>query len=157
MSKIIDNICKIRDILEIDVLQKRNYNKLVYQCSLFQSVFNEMHRHLARKASDYSYELDFTAQDLRELATSIRAVLKHWETLMSPEKNIKALKKEISDEGKLSLEDFTNSKIPIMAARRDNVQMLYELLNLCEFHSVFLYYLEYAANDKFAIENTERL
>jgi len=156
MSKIIDNICKLRDILEIEILKNHNYNKLIYQYGLFKSVFNEMHRHLARKSSDYSYELDFTAQDLRELAADIRAVLKHWETLMNPEKNIKALKKVI-EEGTLNLKEFTESKIPILRARRDNVQMLYELLNLCEFHSVFLYYLEYASNDEFAIKHTERV
>lgn len=156
MSKIIDNICKLRDILEIDVLKEHNYIKLNKQRKLFQSTFEDIHKHLSRKTKDYSYELDFTAQDLRELAASIRSVLKHWETLMSPEKNIKALKKLV-DDGKLNLEVFTNSKIPILAARRDNVQMMYELLNLCEFHSVFLYYLEYASNDRFAIEHTERL
>lgn len=156
MSKMIDNICKLRDILEFEILKDHKYEKLVYKLPLVRSVFNEMHRHLARKSTDYSYELDFTAQDLRELSASIRAVLKHWETLMNPEKNIKALKKQI-DNGTLCMEDFTNAKIPIMAARRDNVQMLYELLNLCEFHSVFLYYLEYASNDRFAIEHTERV
>ena len=151
MSKMIDNICKLRD-----ALTSKDYKRLVYLRPLFQSVFNEMHRHLVRKTEDYSYELDFTSQDLRELAQDIRSLLKRWETEMSPEKNIKALYKKVKDQ-KLDFSSFTESKIPILIARRDNVQMLYELLNLCEYHSVFLYYLEIASDDEFAIKCTERL
>lgn len=147
----IDNICKLRD-----ALTSKDYKRLVYLRPLFQSVFNEMHRHIARKTIDYNYELDFTAQDLRELAQDIRSLLKRWETEMNPEKNIKALYKTVKDQ-KLDFNSFTNSKIPILVARRDNVQILYELLNLCEFHSVFLYFLEEASEDKFALTYTERL
>ena len=75
---------------------------------------------------------------------------------MNPEKNIKSLKKQVVN-GKLDFGSYTEAKLPILAARRDNVQVLYELLNLLEFHSVFLYYLEIASNDEFAITCTERL
>ena len=85
MSKIIDNICRARDILQIRDISELN-KKLKFQRSLFQAIFNECHRHLSRKTKDYSYELDFTSQDLRELAQDIRNVLKRWESEMNPEK-----------------------------------------------------------------------
>ena len=151
MSKIIDNICKLRD-----ALASKEYSKLIFLRPLFQAVFDEMHRHLVRKTKDYSYNLDFTSQDLRELAKDIRSLLKKWETEMSPEKNIKALYKSVKDQ-RIDFDSFTKAKVPIMAARRDNIQMLYELLNLAEYHSVFLYYLEIASSDEFAMNYTERL
>ena len=147
----IDNICKLRD-----ALSSKEYHKLVYLMPLFKAVFNEMHRHLVRKTKDYKYELDFTSQDLRELAQDIRSLLKRWENLTSPEKNIKALYKTVQGE-KLNFNTFTEKMIPILTARRDNIQMLYELLNLCEYHAVFLYYLEIASEDEFALKCTERL
>ena len=155
MSKIIDNICRARDILQIRDISELN-KKLKFQRGLFQAIFDECHRHLCRKTKDYSYKLDFTSQDLRELAQDIRNVLKRWESEMNPEKNIKSLKKQVVN-GKLDFGSYTEAKLPILAARKDNVQVLYELLNLLEFHSVFLYYLEIASNDEFAITCTERL
>lgn len=151
MARITDNICKLRDILE-----NKDYDKLKFARGLVQSIFNEVHRNMARKADDYSYELEFTAQDLRETAQAISDTLKRWDNIMCPEKNIKALLKNV-DNGKLNFDDFTNNSLPIMALRRDNIQMLTELRSLLEYHSVFLYFLEEASNDKFALTCTKRL
>lgn len=150
MSNLIDNICKIRDILEY----KRD-EELKKALPLFKSVFNELHRHIAKRSKDPSHETDFMSQDLRELSESIRATLNRWNTQMNPEKNIKALKKTIVD-GKLDLSAFTEEKTKYMRYRRDFTQMLVELLNLCEFHSVFLYFLEEQQNDEFALKHTDR-
>ena len=151
MGNMIDNICKLRD-----ALISKDYNRIVHLKPLFISVFNEMHRHLVRKTKDYNYQLDFTAQDLRELAQDIRSLLKRWETAMSPEKNIKALYKTVKEQ-KLNFDSYSERVIPILIARRDSVQMLYELLNLTEYHAVFLYFLEIASEDELAIKYTERL
>lgn len=151
MAKVIDNICKLRDILE-----NKNYGKLKYARGLIQSIFDEVHRHMARKSVNYSYELDFTSQDLRETAQAISDTLKRWDNIMCPEKNIKALLKSVNN-GKLNFDKFTNDTLPIMALRRDNIQMLTELRSLLEYHSVFLYFLEEASNDKFALTCTKRL
>ena len=151
MSRIIDNICKLRDILEY-----KDYKKLGYIRQLCQSIFEEVHRNMAKKATDYSYNLDFTSQDLRETAQAISDTLKRWDNIMCPEKNIKKLIKNVEN-GKLNLDSFTNETIPIMAYRRDNIQVLTELRSLLEYHSVFLYFLEEASNDKFALTYTQRL
>ena len=151
MSNLIDKICKLRDILE-----NKDYKKIVYCRKLIQDIFEEIHRNMARKAEDYSYELDFTSQDLRETAQAITDTFKRWDNIMCPEKNIKKLIKNVEN-GKLNLDIFTNETVPIMAFRRDNTQVLTELRSLLEYHAVFLYFLEEASQDKFALKYTKRL
>ena len=150
MSNLLDNICKIRDILEY----KRD-DELKKALPLFRSVFNELHRQIKKRTEDAKHETDFMSQDLREMSASIRATLNRWNTQMNPEKNIKALKKTIVD-GKLDLTEFAEEKLKYIEYRRAYTQMLVELLNLCEFHSVFLYFLEEQQNDEFALKYTDR-
>lgn len=90
MARITDNICKLRDILE-----NKDYGKLKFARGLIQSIFDEVHRNMARKSVDYSYELEFTSQDLRETAQAIGDTLKRWDNIMCPEKNIKVLLKKV--------------------------------------------------------------
>lgn len=151
MTRIIDNICKLRDILG-----NKEYKKLIFSQKLIKDIFGEIHRQMAKKSVDYSHELDFTSQDLRELAQDIANTIKRWDDKLCPEKNIKALLKTVKD-GKLSFEQFTNDTLPYMEYRRDNIQLLIELRSLLEYHSVFLYFLEEASNDRIALTCTERL
>jgi hypothetical protein len=151
MSNVIENICRLRDIIE-----NKDYKRLAYSRKIMTSIFEEIHRHLGRKAQDYKYELDFTAQDLRELAQDIRNMFKRWDNVMCPEKNIKELTKNMKD-NTIDFDSFSKKVIPYMEYRRDNVYALIELLSLLEYHSVYLYYLELASNDEFAIKCTQRL
>ena len=84
MSNLLDNICKLRDILE-----NKDYKKLGYIRQLSQAIFDGIHINIKRKATDYKYELDFTAQDLRETARAITDTFKRWDNIMCPDKNIK--------------------------------------------------------------------
>ena len=151
MAKITDKICKLRDILE-----NKNYKQLKYSQRLIADIFGEIHRNMARKSTDYSYQLEFTSQDLRELAQDISTTLKRWDDKLCPEKNIKALLKTVEG-GKLSFKKFTNETTPYMAYRRDYIQILTELRSLLEYHSVFLYFLEEASNDELALKYTKRI
>lgn len=151
MSNLMDNICKLRDILE-----NKDYKKLVYSKRIIETIFEEIHRHMGRKSLDYKYELDFTSQDLRETAQAISDTFKDWNNLLQPEKNIKLLLKNVEN-GKLNFDKFTNEVLPIIEFRRDNTQLLTELRSLLEYHSVFLYFLEEASQDKFALTYTKRL
>ena len=136
MSKLLDNICKIRDILEY-----KQYNKLGYIRQLSQSIFDEVHRNIKRKATDYSYQLEFTSQDLRETSRAISDTFKRWDNIMCPEKQIKKLAKNTED-NKVDMNPFFTEVIPIMQYRRDYTQVLTELRSLLEYHAVFLYYIE---------------
>ena len=167
MTKLQDAICRLRDFFENNDIYYIS-KKLPYQRALIQLVFTYVHKRLDKRAEEYEtvkfdkefnikQELDFTSQDLRELAQDIRNVFKKWENEMSPEKNIKALKKQITDKGQLNFHDFTEQKIIIMTARRAFVQPMLELLNMLEFYGVYLYYLEIASKDEFAVKCTERL
>jgi hypothetical protein len=150
MSKILDNICKLRDILE-----NKDYKKLPYIPKLSQSIFDEVHRNIKRKASNYNYELEFTSQDLRETAQAISDTFKRWDSIMCVEKQIKKLAKN-ADGNKLDMNPFFEQVLPIMEFRRDYTQVLTELRSLLEYHAVFLYYIEEASEDEFALNYLKR-
>jgi hypothetical protein len=151
MSKLIDSICKLRDILE-----NKNYSKLGYCRQLSQTIFDEVHRNIKRKFEDYNYSLDFTSQDLRETAQCISDTFKRWDNIMNPIKQIKKLEKSVKD-NRLCMQAFYDETIPIMQYRRDYGQVLTELRSLLEYHAVFLYYLEEASGDEFALKYIERI
>jgi hypothetical protein len=142
MTKLLDNICKIRDILEY-----KQYNKLGYIRQLSQSIFDEVHRNIKRKAKDFNYQLEFTSQDLRETAQAISDTFKRWDNIMNPEKQTKKLAKN-ADGDRIDMNPFFEEVIPIMQYRRDYTQVLTELRSLLEYHAVFLYYLEEASEDE---------
>lgn len=75
---------------------------------------------------------------------------------MSPEKNIKKLLKEVDADDKINMDNFYKRVIPIMTARTGSIQAITEFLNIVEFYATFLYMVEEASNDKFALEYTER-
>ena len=152
MTQVIDRICKLRD-----VVTSKNDNKLVFYHGIVDRLCLELKRHLQKKVDDYDYELDFTSQDLRELAQDIRSMFKRWDTTMCPEKNIKYIHKNDSKDGNLTLQPHFNKVLPVITARRDNTAKFTELLSILEHFGVVLYYFEIAAEDEFAINYTERL
>lgn len=157
MTKLLDNICKIRDILEF-----KQYDKLEYIRQLEPAIRDEVHRNMARKSDDYNHELVFTSQDLRETAKAISDTLKRWEEIMNPTKQIKKLSKNallLKEERKkvINLNDYMAEVLPIMRYRRDYAPILTELLSILEYHSVFLYFIEDVSNDEFSIKYTERV
>lgn len=151
MSNTLDKLCFVRDLVT-----SKNYDKLKFHKMKLAELKEEIHRHIKRKSEDYKYNLEFTAQDLRETAQDIRSLLKRWETAMCPEKNIKEILKR-SPNGVLDIAPFYDKTIPIMTARTENIQVLTELLSILEYHGTYLYILELIANDEFAINCTERL
>lgn len=151
MSNIIDNICKLRDLLV-----SKDYRKIVFNHRLIDSIYKEINLNTIRKSKDYSYELDFTSQDLRELAKDIRDTFKRWENELSPEKNIKKYIDKVQD-GKLDIQPMNDKICEYLEYRALNIMPLIKLLGLCEGQGAILYFLELASNDKFAITCTERL
>lgn len=151
MSNLLDKICKLRDLIT-----RKQYNKLKYCKMEILQLKEEIHRQIRKKVEDYSHELDFTAQDLRELAQEINQMFNDWQTIMNPDTHIKETIR-ISENKQLNIIPFQNTVIPIMQARTQCTQPLMELLNLIEYHAVFLYMTELASNDEFAINYTERV
>lgn len=151
MTKLLDKICKVRDLVT-----SKDYSKLKFYNMEILKLKEEINRQITKKTNDYSYQLDITSQDLRELAQDIRSLLKKWEVAMSPEKNIKKLLKEVDADDKIDMDNFYKRVIPIMTARTESIQTLTEFLNIVEFYATFLYMVEEASNDKFALKYTER-
>lgn len=151
MSNLLDKICALRDLIT-----SKQYSKLKFHKMRILRLKEEIHRQMSKKSQDYKHELEFTSQDLRELAEDMRGMLKEWSDIMNPDENIKAIYADTKD-GVVNINPLMDKVIPIMAARTLSMQALIELLNLVEYHAVFLYYLELASKDKFAINYTERV
>lgn len=151
MSNLLDRICAIRDLIA-----SKQYNKFKYNKMQIMLLKEEIHRQIKKKAQDYNHELEFTSQDLRELAEDINNMLREWQEAMNPVNHIKEVHDSIKD-GQLDLAPYQDKVIPIMTARTYGIQALTELLNLVEYHAVFLYYVELASEDNFAISFTERI
>lgn len=152
MGNLIDKICKCRDILTQSPEKLRGYTG---PGALFDSTIDDIHSQLRRKATDYSRQLEFTSQDLMEFAYDIQGVLKKWETALCPKRNIKQLLKAKED-NKINMDPFTNEKTQVMALRRDTIECLTRTLSVLEFHSVYLYFLEAASKDEWAMSMTKR-
>lgn len=151
MSKLLDKICALRDLIA-----DKKYSKFKFLKMDLLQLKEEIHRQMSRKATDYSHQLDFTAQDLRELAADIRNMLKEWSDIMDPDENIKAIHTNIKD-GVVNINPFMDKVVPIMSVRTISMQPLIELLNLVEYHAVFLYFVEIASEDELALKYTERV
>ena len=152
MTKVMDKICKLRDAIAC-----KDDNKLVYQHGTIDKLREELRRHFQKKMNDTTYELDFTSQDLRELAKDIHSMFKRWDNAMCPEKNIKSVYKKDCKDAHLDLNPLLNKLLPIIKARRENVNIFTSLLSMVEYYGAVLYFWEIASNDEFAINFTERL
>ena len=85
MTRLLDTICKVRDILQIKDLNELN-RKLAFQRGAFKIIFNGIHRNVSIRSDECQHDiavdspnarqLDFTSQDLRELAQDIRNIFK---------------------------------------------------------------------------------
>lgn len=151
MSNLLDRICAVRDLIAA-----KEYSKFKYHKMQIMMLKEEIHRQIKKKAQDYNHELEFTSQDLRELAEDINNMLNEWQETMNPVKHIKEVQNSIKDQ-KLDLTPYQNKVIPIMTARTETIQHFSELLSLIEYHAVYLYFIELASEDEFAITYTERI
>lgn len=148
MTRLLDNISKLRDILEY-----KQDSKLVYSHKIINSLTEELTRQSIKKARDYSYEIEFTSQDLRELAKDIRDTFKRWEYQTNPERLIKKFR----GVEKVDLTEINENLEKYLRLRTDNVEPLTKLLGICEGYGIILYFMELDAGDEFAIKYTERL
>jgi len=147
MTKLLDKICYLRDILE-----SKNYEKLKFCSGVINQLIEELNRQARKKAKDYSYEIDFTSQDLRELAEDIRNTFKRWENETIPEKVIKKFK----GYNELDLSEINENMSKYFNLRITNILPLTRLLCLCEGFGTILYFMELDADDEVA-KLTERL
>lgn len=159
MSRLLDGICHLRDLIDA-----KDYKKLEQYRFRIMELNRQFEKLIKEKAENHKFELDFTAQDLRELASDIKGLFKHFENSLSADKAIKKLAKEgieIDKNGnkilKVDFDQWTLEKTPVMRCRTILIQPLTELLTKCEFFAVYLYYVELVSNDEFAINYTERL
>lgn len=149
MTRILDNISKLRDILEY-----KQDKKIVFSHKIILDLIEELTRQAIKKARDYSYELDFTSQDLRELAEDIRNTFKRWGYYTNPERLIKKYGK---DKKEIDLSKMNDELNKYLELRTLNTLPLMRLLGICEGQGAILYFMELASDDEFAIKYTKRV
>ena len=151
MSNQIDNICKCRDILTNRPEKLRGY------IGVFNRTVDELHRQLLKKAKDYSRELDFTSQDLIEFSQDIDFVLDRWRDTLDPESNIKRLFETMDKKDRKIY--FDEQMMPVfdtLMLQRDVGETLLRYSSLLKYLGVYLYFLENASKDEFALMYTNR-
>lgn len=147
MTKLLDKICFVRDLLE----QKQD-EKLKFNHTVINTLIDDLTRQAVKKSKDYNHEIEFTAQDLRELAEDIRNTFKRWEYQTNPEKIIKKFKNQTE----IDLSKVNDTLEKYLNLRTTNVLPLTRLLGICEGFALILYFMELDADDKTA-KLTERL
>ena len=147
MTKTLDKICYLRDLLE----QKQD-KRLVFNHMVINSLIEDLNRHAKKKAENYSYEIEFTSQDLRELAEDIRNTFKRWEYQTNPERIIKKFKGKTD----IDLSEVNKTVGEYLSYRTANIMPLTRILGICEGFAFVLYFMEIDADDETA-KLTERL
>lgn len=147
MTKLLDKICFVRDLLE----QKQD-EKLKFNHTVINTLIDDLTRQAVKKSKDYNHEIEFTAQDLRELAEDIRNTFKRWEYQTNPERIIKKFKNQTE----VDLSNVNDTLEKYLNLRTTNVLPLTRLLGICEGFGIILYFMELDADDKTA-KLTERL
>ena len=156
MARIIKEICKIRDILISGDDKKISNPRYADASGLYERTSWRLRDVIKKKTQEPDYELDITSQDLRELAADIKAVFKRWEKTLDAETNTKWLLTCIDESRNLDLNPYINKALPTMIARVNTSRYLVGLLNMAEYMAVFLYMIELANVDEFALKFTER-
>lgn len=147
MAKLLDKICYLRDLLE-----NKQDDKLVFNHGIINSLIDEITRQAVKKAKDYKHEIEFTSQDLRELAEDIRNTFKRWDYQVNPERVIKKFKGQTN----IDLSEVNDNLNKYLSYRIQNALPLLRLQGLCEGQSIVLYFMELDADDETA-KLTERL
>lgn len=147
MAQVISDLCKVRDILVSD-----NDKKIAISHIKYLQLADKIRSIVNKKTVDKDYEMDITAQDLRELSSDIKTVLNRWETFMNG-KNQTTWVIDKAVDGKINVKSYTDTITPYLRARFN----LVALDSLCIYTSTMLYLIEIADGDEFAIKNTERV
>ena len=70
MSNTTDNICKIRDLINVG-----DYKKILSGLGLFKSTYSLVNRNIERFIKNDGYTLDFTSDDLLEMSAECKVFL----------------------------------------------------------------------------------
>lgn len=149
MATVIGDICKIRDILVSD-----NDRLIAVSHVKYQQLADKIRNAINKKTEEPKYEMDFTAQDLREMADEIIIVLKRWEKFLDAKNQTSWFLTKIKEnDGKANVKEYIKIIVPYLRGRF----MLVALHSLCIYTATMLYLIEESDNDEFAIKYTERI
>ena len=95
MATAIDNICKIRDLFE-----EGSYSKILSALGIFRSTYSLVNRNIERFIKDDNHQIDFSANDLIEVAIECKSFLSRLNQRVNPVKMVGEIMKpdEITNE-----------------------------------------------------------
>lgn len=147
MAKLIDSICKLRDLM-VDG-KPHELRQAFGSNGLADRIIQRTSQEIKRKFNDRSRELEFTYQDLAELSDDGYALLQRWTDAIDGREHIKRIVKEVANGNRdVNFNSYSEKHVlPWLALRRDCIVHLYELLSVLNHHLVFLYLLEEVSKD----------
>ena len=123
MTKTLDDICKIRDLLVA-----KDYKKMISGLGLFRATYSSVNRNIERFIRDDRHTLDFKAQDLIDTAMECKEVLAILNNKVNANKMIKEILKPVK---------ITNETVKQFTYDYSDTFTL--IAHLTEFHNVIAY------------------
>ena len=123
MTKLLDNICKIRDLVT-----NGDYKKILSCLGIFQSTYSDINRNIERFIRNDGHNLDFTSDDLLEMSMEVKVFLDN----LNKQVNASRMVKEIT-----SLERIDDSTIHDFTYRYADIFTM--IAHLTEFHNIISY------------------
>lgn len=123
MSKTIDNICKIRDLITVG-----NYKRILSGLGLFKSTYSLINRNIERFIKNDNHTLDFTSDDLLEMSREVKVFLSNLNHQINANKMVKEIT-SLDIINDISIKDFTYKYADIFTM----------VAHLTEFHNIISY------------------
>lgn len=123
MSKTIDNICKIRDLITVG-----DYKKILSGLGLFRSTYSLINRNIERFIKNDGHNLDFTSDDLLEMSMEIKTFLSGLNNQINANKMVNEI---------TSLEQINDKTVKIFTCKYADIFSM--VAHLTEFHNIISY------------------
>lgn len=123
MTNLIDNICKIRDLLT-----EKDYKKITSGIGLFRKTYLDVNRNIERFIKDDNHYLDFNSYDLLEMSMECKELLGELNNQINVNKMVKEITKG---------ESITNESVREFTLKYADIYVM--VAHLTEFHNVISY------------------
>ena len=123
MTKTLDNICKIRDLITVG-----DYKKILSGLGLFKLTYSLVNRNIERFIKNDNYQLDFTSDDLLEMAAECKVFLSNLNHQINAKKMVDNI---------LKLDSITDITVRNFTCKYADIFTM--VAHLTEFHNIIAY------------------
>ena len=123
MTKTLDNICKIRDLITVG-----DYKKILSGLGLFRSTYSLINRNIERFIKNDGHNLDFTSDDLLEMSREVKVFLSNLNHQINATKMVNEI---------MSLDSITDASVNDFTCKYADIFTM--VAHLTEFHNIISY------------------